>query len=88
MQSFLIIHCFICNICNVQELAQWRAAFHARFFVAELGSYTNRQPEVQTLNSVALGAGAVPAAHRAAALAATTWDATHTGRLVYNHYFN
>lgn len=42
------------------ELAQWRAAYHKRFWVPTSGTYTANPLEVQTTTSTALGAGAVP----------------------------
>ena len=46
------------------ELEQWRAEFDKTFWDEELKTYTNDTLEVQTLSSIALGAGAVPATKR------------------------
>ena len=51
------------------ELVQWRAAYHARFYNATTRTYTGNPLEIQTITATALGSGAVPPAYRAAAAA-------------------
>ena len=52
------------------ELEQWRGAFEQRFWNASTGTYTPDSFEVQTVTSIALGAGAVPAGDRRASAVA------------------
>ena len=50
------------------QLDGWKASFHRQFYNATMGSYTSRALEVQSLSSIALGAGAVPETLRATVL--------------------
>ena len=62
-----------------EELAQWRTAYHHRFWDPSTSTYTPDQDEVQTLTTVSLGAGVVPEAHLGAAVKAVTDDIVGRG---------
>jgi alpha-L-rhamnosidase len=63
------------------ELAQWRAAFDAQFWNATTGTFTGREVDIQTVTSIALGAGvaASNATREASAVAALTTDIRNRG---------
>jgi hypothetical protein len=78
------------------ELAQWRTAYDLRFWNASTGTYTGNAPEVQTLSSITLGAGAASASHRSSTVQALTTDIENRGnhltvgsagqKVHYTHY--